>query len=389
VLGLALSLTAHAATVQIGPGADLAGATLVDTPGQDRLNVEHDAIALGAGTYDVLDFQLNVVGHTQGGTITPMLLTGAPSTYTTLWVGDAFDPTANGQQTAATYTPGSETFTLASAGSVFAGIFTQSGGAAIIGFAGGGTTSHDGNGFTAPTGVGQTVDGFSHSSIVRSYAFEINIDDTAGPLPAEVVVANGDSNASSTDLLQTHFGSVTGSIGAGGHADGPQGAESVLRNGSTPSDKVTGYAKTSTETVRISDGNVLTYHLDTTGTVGFEIDQIDIFHGWRDTGRDDLNSFDVAFEFIDNPGVFVDYLVGGSSGDYAADIGRVSVVSTDSDPIATGVSAVRLTFNSIQNTYGGFGEIDVIGSAVAIPTPAALPAGLVLIGLVALRRRSA
>lgn len=392
VFGLAMSLspTAHAAVVQVGPGADLAGATSGDTAGTDRLNVSQTTFELKAGTYDVLDFQLNVKDHTNGiagaGEITPMLLTGAPSNYTTLWVGDAFDPTSNGVQTAASYTPGSETFTLGSASSVFAGFFTENQGSRVIQYANGvGLTSHD-NSFSGPTGSGQNVSGFSNANLPRSYAFEVNID--AGPfqIVPDVVVNNGNSSASNTDLLQSHLASVVNSGVGVTSGDGPQGGEPVLHDGSTPSNNSTGYATSSTETTRISDGNVLTYYLDTSSNEGFAIERIDIFHGWRDNGRDALNDFDVHFEFMSNPGTFVKILDAGASGDYAANYGSVSVVAGGPlEDIARFVSAVRITFNDIKNGYGGFGEIDVIGSA--IPTPAALPAGLALLGLAAMRRR--
>lgn len=179
--------SASAAVVQIGPGADLAGAAQSDTPNQERLNVAltspagNDFVNLAAGTYNIVDFQLNVGNHTAGlgnaGTVAPMLLTGSAGNFTTLWVGGDFDPTSNGIQTAASYTPGSQTITLAVATDVYAGIFTKNQGSAVpLLNQSVGTTSHDGNGFTTPTGPGQAVNGFSHSNLTRAYAFEVNVE---------------------------------------------------------------------------------------------------------------------------------------------------------------------------------------------------------------------
>lgn len=183
----ALSLPALAAPIQVGPGADLSGAAQVDTPDLERLNVAltspagNDFVNLAAGTYNVVDFQLNVGDHTAGvgnaGTVAAMLLTGSAGNFTTLWVGGDFDPTASGIQTAASYAPGSQTFTLAVATDVYAGMFTKNQGSAVpLLNQSVGTTSHDGNGYTAPTGPGDTVDDFSHATIGRAYAFEVNVE---------------------------------------------------------------------------------------------------------------------------------------------------------------------------------------------------------------------
>ena len=170
---------------QVGPGQDLASASNADDPGGDRLNVDLSNVkSLDAGTYNVRNFQLNVINESAGGgsgTITPVLLTGTPGSYTVLWIGDAFDPSANGQQTAATYTLGDETFTLGTTSDVYAGFFTQNSGADIIAYANSGLTDHD-NAFTAPTMAGDTVDNFSHTSLARSYAFEINVTATGDVL---------------------------------------------------------------------------------------------------------------------------------------------------------------------------------------------------------------
>ena len=190
---LALTATsAQAAVTSIGPGADLAGTTIADTPGVDRLNIALTTDVgtpfanLAAGTYSVRDFQLNVFNHNTGdsgaGTIAPMLLTGSSGSWTTLWVGDDFDPTSDGVQTAAAYGAGVETFTLGAATDVYGGMFTKLGGGNIVAInLSNGSTDHDANGYTAPTGAGQTVDGISNTNLGRAYAFEINVEPVPEP----------------------------------------------------------------------------------------------------------------------------------------------------------------------------------------------------------------
>lgn len=185
--GLAIfSTSAQAALTQIGPGADLAGSLISDSAGSERLNIaltssgDDDFVNLAAGTYSVRDFQLNVFNHAAGngnaGTVAPMLLSGSSGSWTTLWVGDDFDPTSNGAQTAASYAAGVETFTLASATNVYAGIFTKNAGSNIPATnLSAGTTDHDST-FTAPTGPGDTVNGISNTNLARAYAFEVNVE---------------------------------------------------------------------------------------------------------------------------------------------------------------------------------------------------------------------
>ena len=206
ILGLLLAgvTPAEAATYQIGPGADLAGATDFDTADLERMNVVRTAaVLLPAGTYSVLDFQLNVLNADTGtgnaGTITPMLLMGTPPTYTALWVGNAFDPTATGIQTAETYT--GETFTLAAETTVYAGIFTGSLGSAIPALQQvSGTTDHD-NSPNPPTGPGDTVSGFSHT-LTRSYAIEINV---ATAIPPTFIMLEGGLALLAVALLGYHI----------------------------------------------------------------------------------------------------------------------------------------------------------------------------------------
>ena len=144
-------------------------------------------LKLSAGTYAVKDWKLKVFDHTEGGTLTPMLLIGKPPSYTTVWIGSPFDPTSNGIQTV----KGSGAFTLASATNVYAGFFTAGTGSGIIALdqfnEGNGRSRYDHtNSFKAPTGPGQAVATFTHPDLERTYAFEINVipgDPASAPPP--------------------------------------------------------------------------------------------------------------------------------------------------------------------------------------------------------------
>ncbi len=201
-VGLLLGLTALASATTIGPGAGITEAAQVDTPNQERLNVDRTTfINLPAGFYNVDDFRLNVSTHDAGssgaGTIAPMLLSGTPANYTTLWVGPDYDPSANGIQTVG-YGAGAQQFALGAATDVYAGIFTKNSGSAIIGLdadnsgSGNSNTDHD-SAFTAPTGAGDLVTDFSNANLGRTYAFEVNVSPTT--LPSGALIGPGAATA--------------------------------------------------------------------------------------------------------------------------------------------------------------------------------------------------
>jgi hypothetical protein len=178
----------------IGPGVNITNATIQDIQNGERLNVSLRFTNLAAGSYDVSDWLLNVHTHTIGS-VTPMLLTGVPPSYTTLWIGSPYDPTDNGIQAV----PESGSFTLDADTDVYAGFFTTELGSGIIALdinnSGTGThaTDHD-NAFTPPSMVGDQVGDFSHANLGRSYAFEITVGSGSGPrkVPLSVTQVGSD-----------------------------------------------------------------------------------------------------------------------------------------------------------------------------------------------------
>ncbi len=178
---------------KVGAGSGITGSLTQDTinTNTDRMNVDLLFVTLSPGTYQVSNWELNVFANDQPGTVTPMLLTRGPSSYETLWLGSAFDPATNGAQTLSA----TGTFTLGATTEVFAGFFTQGGGAAIVALdqntALSGNlslTDHD-SAFAPPTGTGQSLTltgatGFSNPNLARTYAFGINT--VAVPEPASL-----------------------------------------------------------------------------------------------------------------------------------------------------------------------------------------------------------
>lgn len=243
--------------------------------------------------------------------------------------------------------------------------------------------------YTTGTNTSVTLhsDPDSNGDTLHWYAFSNQIN----PDP-RVIASRNDSelNASSTDLLQTNFGSVssTGIVPTAG-STAVDGTEPVLRDGSTSSSYVDGDL-TATNAL---NGSVLTYTLDTSvNTNGYQIDQIDIFHGWRDDGRDRISDFDIAYSTVDDPNLFVDLLTDGDSGNFASYFGLTSILTDiPGNYLATGVASLQFRFNTIENGYGGISEIDVLGSAVevaAVPEPSTFAlAALGLLGFATFIRR--
>lgn len=197
ITSLTLASTAgvlHAATIIAGPGADLAGASGIDDPG-DRLNVHRDGISLSAGNHDILNWHFNggvgPDGVGQGGTVTPMLLTGSADDYTVLWIGQAYTPGA--AETDINTVAVNEVLSLAAATDVYAGFYTLNDGAQIVNFLNDdsqGTTDHGNDplewsalaiGDSLSMTVNPTADvELSHTDLPRAYAFSITVEEGSG-----------------------------------------------------------------------------------------------------------------------------------------------------------------------------------------------------------------
>lgn len=112
-------------------------------------------------------------------------------------------------------------------------------------------------------------------------------------------------------------------------------------------------------------GTSVTYTL--AGSVaGYNLNGIAVYAGWADTGRNE-NGFQVFYATASSPNTFVpltspqttfDYLPGGAA---VANANRQTVTSSTAAPLAQNVVAVRINFNSEENGWCGFGQIQLFG----------------------------
>lgn len=186
---------------------------------------------------------------------------------------------------------------------------------------------------------------------------------------------------SATDLINGVAGVVTGSALAG--QESTSSNVNVLTNGSFGVPGLPN-ATALADTVSVSSNTTITYNLNTIAFAqGFNITGIDVYAGWRDSGRDNI---DVAIQFstIANPLVFNPYTTvsfsAGSGG------GASSLITDTSGLLGTGIAAVRFVFGNQENGYVGYRELDVHGVGISVPEPASL-AALTLGGLALLGRR--
>jgi hypothetical protein len=114
-----------------------------------------------------------------------------------------------------------------------------------------------------------------------------------------------------------------------------------------------------------SGGTAITYTLTGSAT-GYDLNEIVLFGGWGDTGRDE-NQFQVSYSTASNPSTFVplttpqttfDYNPGGTALPNAI---RQTVTSATASPLAQKVAAVQFTFPSEENGWCGLGQIQLFG----------------------------
>ena len=406
----------------VGPGAGIIdGGLVVDTPNEDRLNVDRTNFAnLPPGTYNVDDFGLRVLKPNAGvggaGTITPMLLTGMPSNYQAVWLGPAYDPSTYGIQTVA-YS--GQQFTLDVAADVRVGFFTQNEGSAILALddnnsgSGSSKTDHYGSGFPVPTVPGDMVNGFSNPDLGRTYAFEVNVSSAdVATVSTNVVIglesdiapdgpvantaytpAFASGGPSASDLLNglspiAQSGNFT-LEGGGGTPALTDGAFDTFYG--TPGVANTNHGAYATAGNGGGLGTTVTYDLG----AAYDLSAVVIYGGWLDGGRDQQNaevlvSFDnVNFSSVASTTGNLDTVASTTPGSSRPLSHRNSFLDGGGGDLASNVRYIKVNFNAVENGYAGYAEIDAFGVVVPEPSTLALSAfGLLGLLLIGRRRRS-
>ncbi|OYW30944.1 MAG: hypothetical protein B7Z47_02590 [Chthoniobacter sp. 12-60-6] len=180
---------------------------------------------------------------------------------------------------------------------------------------------------------------------------------------------------SSTDLLQTSVASII--------TGGNMGAETGMH----VSALTDGIAATEHSALHTFGSNsFITYMLDlTSNPQGYDIGRIDIQSGWPDTGRVNLTTL-VYFSTIAAPDTFshlgtASFVLPGGTPNRP----WITATFTDNSSaiLASQVAGLRFEFPSQQNSYVGYGEIDVLG----VPEPSKTAFLGVFISAVLMRRR--
>jgi hypothetical protein len=199
VLLAALPGRANAAPIVVGPGASSSIYASADGGG-GRTNIDLNAVqTLGPGVYraDIFD-----VTTTTSGKVIPFLAqfngpSAAPGNNSDLFQVLAFgnsDAVGTGVNTSAFAFGGSNTFTLATTTTIYAGVTddpTQNPISSALGFKNGGLDDHNNSGGPLSGGsfapsVGGIVPGFSNGGLGRTYGFDVQI--TQLPEPSSFIL---------------------------------------------------------------------------------------------------------------------------------------------------------------------------------------------------------
>ena len=116
-------------------------------------------------------------------------------------------------------------------------------------------------------------------------------------------------------------------------------------------------------------GGDLVYYLGTAEQFrGFAVSNINVYGGWPDPGRDAQN-YVVSYSTVSQPTNFIDiatvaYNPPGSAPSYTA----VQISDVSGGVLCTGVRALRFHFTAQENGAAGYREIDVLGTAIPVPS---------------------
>ncbi|HET6408219.1 MAG TPA: hypothetical protein VFG14_10095 [Chthoniobacteraceae bacterium] len=240
---------------------------------------------------------------------------------------------------------------------------------------------------TAPT-ITYTFDADGNGDSFHHYAFSNALQSAAFSTPV-ITTQTGAAplspfTPSSTDLLQTKLSGVTS---GGNFTQETSGGIPILNDGIFTLNG--GGAPADTRNLNLATGannSFVVFTLDTSvNTLGYDISSIETYGGWHDNGRD-RQSFQISISLAGSD-AFIDF----GSINFDPTLGTTTSIPTGVRAVfpatLSGVDAIRFDFPTNQeNTYAGYGEFDVIGTAT-IPEPTAALIGLFGGAATLLRRR--
>ena len=161
--------------------------------------------------------------------------------------------------------------------------------------------------------------------------------------------------------------------GQGGNF-GPTGPVSVLTDGIN---NMNHSAAAEATWYSIGNNTSLTYTLPASSQ-GFNISNINLFSNWDDQGRSQITVSNISYSTVSSPAVFIP--IGNTAVNSNPGSSNEVSFSASGGVMATNVYAIQINFGPQNNSWTGYGEMEVLGNAVAagsnfLPTTTALQLG--------------
>ena len=138
------------------------------------------------------------------------------------------------------------------------------------------------------------------------------------------------------------------------------GTHNVLTDGAVP-------AFTFPTTYTVGTSAALTYSLGSSPT-GYDLTAANLFSGWADNGRANINITNISYSTVASPGTFT--AITGSADAYGGGgAANRAALTASTGVLATGVFAVQINFATQQNGYVGYRELEVTGTATGSVLP--------------------
>ncbi len=204
---------------------------------------------------------------------------------------------------------------------------------------------------TTPITISAT--GVSTVSDTSTYAASTQVGSTS-------FLGTGTPGAASAASLINGLTPITNTNTQGGAES--TGGVGVLTDGLNP----TPFPGGTTSVYTIGNNATLTYALNTAShPLGYDIDNINVIAEWRDTGRSQISISNISYSTVAAPSTFIP--ISGTAAVYQNGIYDEVLFSAAIGAMATGVADIQFNFGTQQNSYVGYGELDVIGAPTATP----------------------